>query len=85
MNYFIFFQNVILAIIITIFLKFFENKSNFSDYIMIPLISTLIIKYSIGDYDIGYVWTESDILFWTGLPFVSIITVFLIKNKNLCC
>lgn len=48
----------------TFILSRFENKSNFSKFIMIPLIVSLLTKYILGDWDVGYVWSLLDIPYW---------------------
>ena len=54
----------LLSIIITFILYKIPNKSNYNDFIMIPLISILLIKYIYGDWDKDYIYTYSDILYY---------------------
>ena len=51
-----------------------------SEYI-IPLIMSVIIKYSIGDLDKGYQWTCCDILYWVYIIGLSYIIVRCITAK----
>lgn len=40
------------------------NKSNFPKGFMIPVIVSLLAKYSLGDWDTGFAWTSMDPIFW---------------------
>jgi TM2 domain-containing membrane protein YozV len=57
-----------------------ENKSNFSDVVIIPLISSLIMKYIYGDWDSGYLWSISDIFYWITIIGTSYMTVISYKK-----
>jgi len=57
------------------------NKSNFPKEYIIPLIMSLIIKYSIGDVDKGYKLTYSDIFYWVYIIGLSYIIVRYITPK----
>jgi hypothetical protein len=70
-------KNILLVISWSLFLLQFKNYSHFSEYLIIPLITSLTAKYLIGDLDKGYKYTSSDILYWITLIFSSISTVFL--------
>jgi hypothetical protein len=70
------------SIFLTILLLFIKNESNFNDYIIIPLITSLVIKYTFGDFDIGYQWTKSDIFYWVILIVTSIIIIKIIKRQK---
>ena len=54
----------IFLIISTIILNLIPNKSNFNKLYIIPIISSMLSKYIIGDWDIGYIYTFYDLLFW---------------------
>ncbi len=60
----------VVAVVLTLIFLIIPNKSNFPNRIMIPLIVSLIIKYSMGDLDRGYSWTMSDILYWATILLV---------------
>lgn len=60
-------KNIFLTVILTFLLLSIPNKSNFSPYIIIPIITSLISKYSIGDLDKGYQYTISDVFYWISL------------------
>lgn len=70
----------ILSILLSIILYFIPNKSNYNHYFMIPIIVILLIKYTLGDWDTGYIYTYKDILFYLILVLISIITVYILKN-----
>lgn len=73
-------QFIIVTISIVVFTLIFDNiknKSNFSKYIMIPLIVAILTKYIVGDFDNGYIWTFSDGLYW--------IYIFLLSYIILLC
>lgn len=77
------FKTIVLAILFTLLLKQFKNYSNFSDTIVIPLIVSLSVKYLLGDWDVGYNWTISDIFYWTCLYVTSYSIIKLINFFNL--
>ena len=70
----------ILSILLSIILYFIPNKSNYSHYFMIPVIVILLIKYTLGDWDKGRIYTYKDILFYLVLGSISIITVYILSN-----
>lgn len=63
----------IFIFISTIILNFIPNKSNFNKLYIIPILSSLLSKYIIGDWDIGYKYTLYDLLFWIYNLFISYI------------
>ena len=77
MNFTIIGITIIFVSIFSKLLMFFENKSNFPNYITIPLIVAPLTKYIIGDWDTGYRWSYMDILYWTTIFTISfLITKF---------
>lgn len=70
----------ILSILLSIILYFIPNKSNYSRYFMIPIIVILLIKYTLGDWDKGYIYTHKDILFYLILGSISILTIFILTK-----
>ncbi len=74
-------QTIMFVIVLSIILSFFENKSNFSSFIIIPLIVSLTTKYVIGDWDIGYAWTIMDLPYWVCLFGFSALTLYIRKLK----
>jgi hypothetical protein len=73
-------QTIVFVVLSTLILSVVKNKSNFSEYLMIPLIVSLLAKYVVGDWDKGYQWSVSDWWYWTSLVAVSLLTLF-IKDK----
>ena len=52
-----------LTLSLSYILKKVPNRSNFKSVYVIPLICLLVTKYVVGDFDLGYVWTLSDVFF----------------------
>lgn len=80
-------ETIVVVIILSILFSFVENKSNFPNIVIIPIIVGSITKYIIGDWDTGYSWTISDIFYWFSIMGFSIITVIIInkiKDKIKC-
>lgn len=67
--------SLIFVIIITLVLSQIPNKSNFSAEYFIPVCSALLSKYAFGDWDKGYQWSASDMIYWPTLLGLSYITV----------
>lgn len=42
-----------------------NTKSNINPILMGALIAGLVVKVLVGDYDKGFQWSLSDIVFWT--------------------
>ena len=70
----------IISILLSIIIYLIPNKSNYSKYFMIPVMVILIIKYTFGDWDKGYIYTYKDILFYLVLGLISIITVYILNK-----
>ena len=80
-------ETILVVIILSIMFSFVENKSNFPNIVMIPIIVGSITKYIHGDWDTSYAWTISDIFYWFSILGFSIITVIIInkiKQKIKC-
>lgn len=67
---------IIFTIIISLLFNALENKSNIPNEYIVPLITSGIIKYIIGDWDVGSKLSYTDILY-----FVSILTISFIITK----
>lgn len=67
--------------IITCILLLFKNKSNISTHYAVPFITSIIIKYIIGDWDEGFTWSKSDLQFWMTIILTSYTTTILIDKK----
>jgi hypothetical protein len=61
MNRFV--SSTALTVSLSYILTNIQNRSNFRKEYVIPLISLLMTKYIIGDFDTGYTWTFNDIIF----------------------
>ena len=70
-----------IALILTLLFLNIPNKSNFPKKYIIPIIVSLIIKYSFGDLDKGYKYTISDIYYWIIILLVPYIVVVYFENK----
>jgi len=62
---------VIFSICISLVLVNIENRSNLSSFIIIPLLTMLITKYVLGDWDMGFQWTILDMFYWISIIFTS--------------
>lgn len=76
-------ETILFIIAFSFLFSFVENKSNFPNIIIIPLIVCSITKYVLGDWDNGYSWTISDIFYWFCLIGFSVLTVFIIKKTKM--
>ena len=47
---------------------------------MIPLIVIVLIKYTMGDWDKGYIYTHKDILFYLVLGLISSMTIYILTK-----
>lgn len=63
--------------VLSFLMTLIPNKSNFPSEIMIPIIVSLMTKYTLGDWDKGYAWTIKDIYFWSSILLVSYAVVLL--------
>ena len=75
-------ETILFVIALTLLLSLIKNKSNFSSFIMIPLIVSLVTKYTVGDWDKGYAWTIVDIPYWLCLFGFSYLTLYLYKRTR---
>ena len=70
----------LIALILTFLFFNIPNKSNFPKKYIIPIIVSLIIKYSFGDLDKGYRYTISDIYYWLIILLVPYIVVVYLEK-----
>ena len=73
-------QTFLFVVIVTLGLSMIQNRSNFPTYIVIPLLTALLTKYTLGDWDTGFRWTSNDVLFWGSVLATSYVTLQLIKT-----
>jgi hypothetical protein len=74
---------LLFSITLSILLFNVKNQSNFSSYIIIPLIVAALTKYTIGDWDKGYQWSLLDILYWISVIGSSYGVIYLLSNDFL--
>jgi hypothetical protein len=74
------FITLIATVLITIIFFIIPNKSNISDYVMIPIIVALSVKYIFGDWDIGSKYSWSDVLYFALIICMSILTLKILEN-----
>jgi hypothetical protein len=68
------------AFVLSIVFLSIPNRSNFPKKYIIPIIVSLIIKYSFGDLDKGYTYTINDMYYWLIILLIPyIIVVYLEK------
>jgi len=68
-------KTLLFSSLMTILLFFVENRSNLPSVFMIPLIVSLLTKYVIGDWDKGFQWSLSDLIYWSSIIGTSSIIV----------
>lgn len=68
------------SILVTLFFILIPNKSNISDLIIIPIIACIIVKYCIGDWDYGSIYSLSDVFYFIVIIITSTATIKLIEN-----
>lgn len=70
----------ILAIASGIIASFFPNdKSNSSPLLNGAIFAVIVVKFLYGDYDEGYQWTKSDILFWITTLFEGFLGAYIME------
>jgi len=73
-------QTLFFTVITSLLLVYIGNHSNFPSTIIVPIITALLVKYSLGDWDVGYRYTGNDIFYWTSILLTSYITLKIILN-----
>ena len=73
-------KTFLFVVLVTLGLSMIQNRSNFPTYIVIPLLTALLTKYTLGDWDSGFRWTSNDVLFWVSVLTTSYVTLQLIKT-----
>lgn len=76
-------ETILFVVALSLLFTFVENKSNFSSYIMIPIIVAAVTKYVLGDWDDGYAWTKMDPPYWACLFGFSALTVLVVNKAKL--
>ena len=57
-------QTLAFVVIVSAALSFVPNRSNFPTAVMCALIAALLTKYVLGDWDEGYTYTTTDLIYW---------------------
>jgi len=57
-------QTLAFVAIVSAAISFVPNKSNFPTAVMCALIASILTKYVLGDWDEGYTYTATDIIYW---------------------
>ena len=74
------FMTILFSIFASILLFNVKNHSNISPYIIIPLIASLLTKYSVGDWDKGFQWSVLDIYYWISVVGSSYGTIYYLNR-----
>ena len=70
-------RTLLFAVLVTLGLDMIQNRSNFPTYIVVPLLTALLTKYTLGDWDTGFKWTSSDVWFLGTVLATSYVTLHL--------
>jgi hypothetical protein len=73
-------RTFLFVVLVTLGLSMIQNRSNFPTIIMVPLITALLTKYTLGDWDSGFRWTSIDFLFWGSVLAISYVTLQFLKT-----
>jgi len=73
-------QTLLFAVLMTLGLSMIQNRSNFPTIIVVPLLTALLTKYTLGDWDSGFRWTSIDAFFWVSVLAISYATLQLLKT-----
>lgn len=57
-----------------------NNKSNMHPLLTGAILAGLIVKIIYGDYDVGYKWSLSDIVFWSVTLVEGAVGAFIMTN-----
>jgi len=68
-------RTILFVILVSFALAKAPNNSNFSTELVVPLITLLLTKYLLGDWDLKYQWTKHDIVFVLAVLLLSFVVV----------
>lgn len=74
-------RTFLFVVLVTLGLAMIPNRSNFPTTIIVPILAALLTKYTLGDWDRGFRWTSSDLLFWISVLAISYITIKYVKTE----
>jgi predicted membrane protein len=75
-------RTFLFVVLVTLGLAMIPNRSNFPTTIIVPILTALLTKYTLGDWDRGFRWSSSDLLFWTSVLAISYITIKYVKTET---
>ena len=73
-------RTFLFVVMVTLGLSMIQNRSNFPTIIVVPLLTALLTKYTLGDWDSGFRWTSNDVLFLGSVLAISYATLQFIKT-----
>jgi hypothetical protein len=73
---------LVVAVVLTIVLGQIPNKSNVPTSLIVPVLVAGLVKYGLGDWDRGYAWTSSDLVYWASLLGVSYLTLYASSSNR---
>jgi hypothetical protein len=73
-------RTFLFVVMVTLGLSMIQNRSNFPTFIMVPLLTALLTKYTLGDWDSGFRWTSNDVLFLGSVLAISYATLQFLKT-----
>ena len=73
-------RTFLFVVMVTLGLSMIQNRSNFPTIIMVPLLTALLTKYILGDWDSGFRWTSNDVLFLGSVLAISYATLQFLKT-----
>ena len=77
------FVTILFTCVVSILLFFVKNRSNLPSIIIIPIIVSLLTKYVLGDWDIGFQWSLMDVTYWVSILGTSYATVRYMDERSL--
>ena len=73
-------RTLLFAVMVTLGLAMIQNRSNFPTPIVVPVLTALLTKYTLGDWDTGFRWTSNDFWFVGSVLATSYVTLQSIKT-----
>jgi hypothetical protein len=73
-------RTFLFVVMVTLGLSMIQNRSNFPTIIIVPLLTALLTKYTLGDWDSGFRWTSNDVLFLGSVLAISYATLQFLKT-----
>jgi hypothetical protein len=73
-------RTFLFVVMVTLGLSMIQNRSNFPTIIVVPILTALLTKYTLGDWDSGFRWTSNDVLFLGSVLAISYATLQFLKT-----